>query len=137
MNIIYYQYPKERLTKPLKRVGDRFVAISWEQAIEEIADKLLDIRRNHGPRSLAYMGASSQGGHFEAGFGSSLLKALGSQYRYSSAGQEFSGAWWINGRMLGGQHILTVPDEKQTEVLVAWGWNSVQRHQMPQAPKKL
>jgi anaerobic selenocysteine-containing dehydrogenase len=137
MSVIYYQYPRDRLTGPLKRVGDGFVSVTWEQALDGIAEKLQQIRGEYGPRSLAYMGASGQGGHFEAGFGVSLLRALGSQYRYSSVGQEFSGAWWVNGRMFGGQHILTVPDEKETEMLIAWGWNGMQSHQMVQAPRKL
>jgi len=137
MNVTYYQYPEGRLTEPLKRVGRDFRPISWDQAIKEIAERILEIRASHGPRSLAYMGASSQGGHFEAGFGVTLLKALGSQYRYSSAGQEFSGAWWVNGRLLGGQNILTVPDEEQADMLVAWGWNGMQSHQMPRAPLTL
>jgi len=137
LNVMYYQHPKERLTQPLKKVGKDFVPISWEKAIEEISEKLLQTHANHGPRSLAYMGASMQGGHFEAGFGVSLMKALGSQYIYSSAGQEFSGAWWVNGRVFGSQQILTVPDEQETEMLVAWGWNGMQSHQLPRAPKVL
>lgn len=137
MNVLYYQYPKGRLKTPLKRIGNEFVEISWDTAVTEISEKLLQIRTDHTPRSLAYMGASMQGGHFEAGFGVSLLRALGSQYLYSSAGQEFSGAWWVNGRVLGGQHILTIPDKEETEMLVAWGWNGMQSHQMPRAPRVL
>lgn len=137
LNIIYYQYPEGRLTEPLKRSGDRFEPISWEQAIEEIAGKLQKLLDAHGPRSLAYMGASGQGGHFEASFGVSLLRALGSQYRYSSVAQEFSGSWWVNGRMLGKQYNIPIPDEAESEMLVAWGWNGMQSHQMPQAPRVL
>ena len=137
MNVLYYQYPEGRLTTPLKRIGKEFVPVSWGTAIAEIGERILQIRADHGPRSLAYMGASMQGGHFEAGFGVSLMRALGSQYLYSSAGQEFSGAWWVNGRVFGGQHILTVPDEKETEILVAWGWNGMQSHQLPRAPRVL
>ncbi len=40
----------------------------------------------------------------EAAFGLGLIRAVGSQYYYSSAGQEFSGAWWVFGRMLGKQY---------------------------------
>lgn len=39
--------------------------------------------------------------------------------------------------MLGGQHILTIPDERETDVFVASGWNGMQGHQMPQAPRAL
>jgi len=134
LNVLYHQYPSDRITQPLKRVGDGFEPISWERAADEIADRLQGILGRHGPRSLAYLGGSSQGGHMEAGFGLGLLRALGSQYYYSSAGQEFSGAWWVNGRMLGKQYNVAIPDEHEAEMLVAWGWNGMQSHQMPRAP---
>jgi anaerobic selenocysteine-containing dehydrogenase len=137
MKILNYQYPNGRLTSPLKRVGEGFQAISWDQATEEIAARMRGLVDTHGPRCLAYLGASSQGGHFEAAFGLSLLRSMGSQYLYSSAGQEFSGAWWVFGRMLGKQYNIAIPDEHETEMLVGWGWNGMQSHQMPEAPRVL
>lgn len=133
LNVIYHQYPADRLTRPLKRIGTEFVPISWEEALTEIAEKLQAILDRHGPRSFAYLGASAQGGHFEATFGLTLLRQLGSQNLYTSAGQEFSGSWWVQGRMFGKQYLITGPDEAQTEMLVAWGWNGMQSHQMPRA----
>ncbi|MFZ2632999.1 MAG: molybdopterin-dependent oxidoreductase [Desulfosalsimonadaceae bacterium] len=137
LNVIYHQYPADRITEPLKRVGDRFEPISWDQAISEIAEKMKGLVAEYGPRCIAYMGASAQGGHFEGAFGLSILKALGSQYFYSSGGQEFSGIWWLFGRMLGKQYNVAVPDEHNAEMLVGWGWNGMESHQMPQAPKVL
>lgn len=137
LNVIYHQYPKERLTDPLKRVGDRFYPISWDQAVEEIAGKLKDLLERHGPRCLAYMGGSAPGGQFEASFGLTMIRALGSQYYYSSAGQEFSGIFWVQGRMFGKQYNLVIPDEHVSDMLVAWGWNGMESHQMPQAPRLL
>jgi anaerobic selenocysteine-containing dehydrogenase len=137
LNVMYHQYPKDRLTSPLKRIGDTFEPISWEQAMDEIAGKMKKVVDTHGPRCLAYMGGSSQGGHFEAAFGLSILKGLGSQNFYSSAGQEFSSSWWLFGRMLGKQYNVAMPDEHVAEVLVGWGWNGMESHQMPQAPRVL
>ncbi|MBF0228049.1 MAG: molybdopterin-dependent oxidoreductase [Desulfamplus sp.] len=134
MNIIYHQYPSDRLKEPLKRVGDKFIPIDWEQATDEIAAKLKEIVAKYGPRSFAYMGASSQGGHLEGAFGLSLLKQMGSKYHYSSAAQEFSGIFWTLGRMLGKQYNVVIPDEHNTEMLVAWGWNGMESHQMPRTP---
>jgi len=137
LNVIYHQYPKGRLTEPLKRVGDKFEPISWDQAIDEISDKMKSLLDKHGPRSLAYMGTGAQGGHFEISFGLTLLRALGSQYYYSSAGQEFSGIFWVQGRTMGKQYITQIPDEHNTEMLVGWGWNGMESHQTPRAPKVL
>ena len=134
LNVIYHQYPKDRITEPLKRVGDKFEPISWEQAIDEITTKMKDIVDNHGPRSLAYMGASAQGGHLEGAFGLSILRAMGSQYFYNSGGQEFSSSWWLFGRMLGKQYNIAIPDEAHTDMLVGWGWNGMESHQMARAP---
>ncbi|UCF90287.1 MAG: molybdopterin-dependent oxidoreductase [Desulfobacterales bacterium] len=137
LNVLYHQYPQDRLSEPLKKVGEAFEPISWEQAIEEIATQILELADRHGPRCLAYMGGGAQGGHMEAGFGLSVLRALGSQYFYSSAGQEFSGAWWVTGRFFGKQYNITVPDEHEAEMLIAWGWNGMESHQMPRARKVL
>jgi anaerobic selenocysteine-containing dehydrogenase len=83
------------------------------------------------------MGGSAQGGQFEATFGLSMIRALGSQYYYSSAGQEFSGTFWVQGRMFGKQYNMVIPDEHVSDMLVAWGWNGMESHQMPQAPRLL
>lgn len=137
LNVIHHQYPKDRITEPLKKVGDTFEPISWDQAIEEIAGKMKSIVGSHGPRAIAYMGASAQGGHSEGAFGLSFLRALKSQNFYSSAGQEFASSWWLYGRMLGKQYTLPIPDEHHTEMLVGWGWNGMESHQMPRAPLEL
>ena len=137
LNVLYHQYPKDRLTTPLKRVGEDFTPIPWAQAITEITEKMRSLVDQYGPRCLAYMGGSAQGGHFEAAFGLGLLRAMGSRYYYSSAGQEFSGAWWVTGRVLGRQYNIAIPDEHAADMIVAWGWNGMQSHQMPQARKVL
>jgi anaerobic selenocysteine-containing dehydrogenase len=137
LNVIFHQYPKDRLTAPLKRVGDRLEPISWDRALEEIAAKMKSIVGAHGPRSLAYMGGGAPGGQFEAAFGLRWLRGMGSQYYYSSGGQEFSGHWWVIGRLFGKQYNINGPDEHASEVLVAWGWNGMMSHQMPQARKVL
>lgn len=56
MTLQLYNNP-ERLTRPLKRIGERgsnrFEAISWDQALDEIADKLRAVRQQHGSEALA------------------------------------------------------------------------------------
>jgi anaerobic selenocysteine-containing dehydrogenase len=50
-------YHPDRLMSSKKRVGDKFVDIDGQQALNEISDKLRDIVRKHGPDSVAvYMG---------------------------------------------------------------------------------
>lgn len=134
VNIAHHQHHAQRLTHPLKRVGDTFEKISWDQATTEIAEKLRSIVDEHGPRSFAYMGGGGQGCHFEAAFGVRLLRALGSRYHYSALAQELTGIFWAHGRATGRQYLFTIPDEGDTEMLLAVGWNGMQSHQMPRAP---
>lgn len=51
-------YDPDRLPYPLKRVGPRgggrFERISWEQALDEIAAKMLEIRDQYGPEAMIF-----------------------------------------------------------------------------------
>jgi anaerobic selenocysteine-containing dehydrogenase len=137
LNVAYYQHHAQRLTRPLKRVGGSFSEIPWEQALDEIASRLIRIVDDHGPRSFAYMGGGGQGCHFEAAFGVALMRGLGSQYHYNPMAQELTGLFWVNGRGLGRQYLSTVPDDHETDMLLAVGWNGWMSHQMPQARRHL
>ena len=137
LNIACHQHNADRLKYPLKKVGDKFERISWDQAIDEIAARLKSIIAEHGPRSFAYMGASMQGCHFEAAFGIRLMRGLGSQYHYGALAQEFAGAFWVCGRTHGKQYLHDGPDVNNTDVLLIFGWNGMQSHQIPQTPRHL
>lgn len=48
-------YDPDRLRQPLKRVGEgKFVPISWEKAIAEIAAKLKELKGKYGPETLVW-----------------------------------------------------------------------------------
>lgn len=52
------QYHPERLSRPLRRAGDRgsgkWERVSWDAALDEIAGRLEDIAARYGPRSVAF-----------------------------------------------------------------------------------
>ncbi|MFM9883793.1 MAG: molybdopterin-dependent oxidoreductase [Burkholderiales bacterium] len=73
-------YGRERITTPMRRVGARgsgsFERISWDSALDTMADRLADVRARHGP--LAIAGAVS-GAFFSRGAIIALLmRSLGS-----------------------------------------------------------
>ena len=133
-NIAFHQHHKDRLTHPLKKVGNTFERIPWDQAISEIAARLKEIVGTYGPKSYAYMGGGGQGCHFDAAFGVRLMRALGSRYHYSPLAQELTGIFWASGRLTGRQYLFGIPDEHRSDMLLAIGWNGMQSHQMPRAP---
>ncbi len=49
---------EHRLKHPMKLVGGKWKKISWDEAINEIGDKLLQIRKESGPDSVAWMGSA-------------------------------------------------------------------------------
>ena len=60
-------YGPTRLTVPMKRVGERgsgkWQRVSWEQALSEIAEKVVDVCVEHGPDSIV----QDLGPHFDMG----------------------------------------------------------------------
>lgn len=131
-----YHHNEDRLNTPLKKVGDKHVPISWEQALSEIGEKLNGILAQHGPRSTAVVGctlASAQGDLYMA---QALMGLIGTQNYYSPIGLEFMGVWWSHGKIIGRQSG-TIPDEHRSEVLVVWGCNAYVSHQMNRARVEL
>ena len=49
---------EHRLKYPMKLVDGKYQKISWEQAIEEIGDRLLKIREESGPDAVYWIGSS-------------------------------------------------------------------------------
>lgn len=49
---------EKRLRHPLKLEGGKWKKISWDQALDEIAEKLLAIRKESGPDSVYWMGSA-------------------------------------------------------------------------------
>ena len=64
-------YDPDRLLKPLVRVKKRgeqvFEEVSWDKALDEVAEGMLEIRKRHGPEALAL---------FSHGYGGSWFKHL-------------------------------------------------------------
>lgn len=69
-------YDPERLKYPMKRVNGRFERISWDQALTEIADKLLKLKNEFGPSVL---------GVFSGSIGVENLEMAGLTQRFKAA----------------------------------------------------
>ena len=133
-NVAYHQHNKDRVLFPLKKVGDRFERISWDQAIGEISEKLKVILRQHGPRSLASLVGGGEFSFLSAVFPVRMVRGLGSRWHYSAANQEFSGRYWAHGLTLGNQNIqMMESDIENSNMLMLVGKNPMMSHNFPQA----
>jgi anaerobic selenocysteine-containing dehydrogenase len=129
---IQYHQHAQRLAHPLKRVNGGFEPISWDQALDEIAAKILAIAEENGPDSVAFAGEP-------AAWGGLLMGALGSHGYYCSLAQELTGEMFVHARMMGnpGLGLAVSPDYDETDMLLAIGWNGMASNMMPQAPRYL
>ena len=53
-----HAHGERRLKYPMKQVGGQWRRLSWEQAINEIGDKMLEIRAKSGPDSVFWLGSA-------------------------------------------------------------------------------
>ena len=78
---LQYLYDPARVKTPLKKNGDKFEEISWDDAIAIVADKLGQIRKNGSPEKLACIADKEQGS--VSGLFKRLLKTFGSSNFYT------------------------------------------------------
>lgn len=131
----YYQQQK-RLQSPLRRRADgSFEKISWDIAIQEIADQLIHIRDTHGGETVAYAGGGGQGNHFPGIYASATRAAIGTPYFYSALAQEKTGNFWVHGKLFGKQNSMYEEPVDEADFVVIIGANPLQSHGIKRARK--
>jgi anaerobic selenocysteine-containing dehydrogenase len=122
----------------MKRVGPKggydFERISWDQALDEIADRLMSIKKDHGPEAAAiYTGRGSfdqamcdlfQPQDIAVTSASSLLFPYGSPHTMGVGALCYVGFAMIAPHVtMGGMYHYMFPDLDQAELVVIWGTN--------------
>src|SRR5512139_1091745 len=72
-------YSPQRIKGPLKRVGEKFEPISWEQAYSEIATRLNLILMDNGPQSIFWVNYPQSNNAYAL----RLMHALGSPHYFT------------------------------------------------------
>lgn len=130
----HYQHHEDRLKYPLQRQADgRFVRVSWDEALDDIARRLRAIREQHGGRAFAFYGGGGQGNHLGGMYSQQLHKAMKSRFVYTSLAQEKTGDFWVNGRLFGHQTCHTTEDVEHADYVLFIGTNPYQAHGIPNA----
>ncbi|MEU7631339.1 molybdopterin-dependent oxidoreductase [Nocardia sp. NPDC049220] len=113
----------DRLRTPVRRVGASFEPVGWEEAFQEIGQRLRKVRREHGPSAIGmYLG--NPAAHSSSVLYAILLRAVLLTRNFFSASsidqfpQEFV-AW----RMFGSNVLMPVTDIDRTDRLVVLGAN--------------
>ncbi|WP_062990625.1 molybdopterin oxidoreductase family protein [Nocardia anaemiae] len=113
----------DRLRTPVRRVGDRFEPIGWDEAFDEIGRRLRQVRGEYGASAIGmYLG--NPAAHSSSVIYGALLRAVLMTRNFFSASsidqfpQEFV-AW----RMFGSNVLMPVADIDRTDRLVIMGAN--------------
>ncbi len=131
----YFVDNEDRLDYPMKKVGDHFERISWDQAFQEIGEKIRALLAKYGPKAFFKVGPGNASGQAPAILVRQLCGAIGTQYGYGPFGIEFMGFYWTMGKIHGTQAKFIEPDEKNCDVLIFWGGNSYVSHNFAEARK--
>ena len=113
----------DRLLHPLRRSGprgsNRFDRVSWDQALREIAGRLLAIKREYGPQAVAFYSGYTKEARpwFQR-----LAHAFGSPNFLTESSICYSATRLANAVTFGGGHFLEGPSP-ETKLLVVWATN--------------
>ena len=115
-------YHKNRLLKPLKRTSDgTFKEIPLERAMDEITEKMIQIKEKHGARSIGVWKGEATGFAQQEEYARRFIHAFGSPNYLPADSQCFSSryiAYWI---MQG--YYNTPPDFENSKIVLLWGTN--------------
>ena len=111
----------KRIVHPLKKVEDEFIQISWEEALNEISEKLKYYKENYNPQSVLFYYASGMSG---------LLNSVSTNFwkMYGGATTVYGNLCWPAGleatRLTLGENKHNVPwDLENAKLIVVWGKN--------------
>ncbi|MFO7962319.1 MAG: molybdopterin-dependent oxidoreductase [Desulfobacterales bacterium] len=121
-------YAKDRLRQPLKRVGnrgaDRFEPITWDEALDTVADRMRHTKKHYGNKSILYLSMSGD------------VVSLHNTSTISRLLAMFGGftTWWGTTSFHGGMFASyfaygtifasnTRDDLLNSNMIIMWGWN--------------
>jgi len=114
----------DRLRRPLKRVGETWEEVGWDEAIDEIATRLVAIQQAHGSNSVAgYLGNPSVHNWGILTHSAALFGPLKTRSRYSATSVDQLPHQLVSYWMYGHQLLLAVPDIDRSQYILMLGAN--------------
>ncbi len=118
-----YEDP-DRLKFPLKKTKDGWEQISWEQAFEEVTNKLKDIQRKHGVNAVGvYQGNPSVHNLGTTLFSPTFVRSLKTTNRFSATSVDQLPHHLAAMTMFGHPALMPVPDIDRTDFWLILGGN--------------
>src|SRR5512140_898249 len=114
----------DRLRHPVRRDGDRWVELDWDEALDLVANRLRDIRSAHGADAIAvYQGNPTAHNLGLMTFGQLALRSLGTKQMYSATSLDQLPHMLAALQMFGNQLLMPVPDVDRADLFICLGAN--------------
>jgi anaerobic selenocysteine-containing dehydrogenase len=115
---------QDRLKKPVKKIGNEWVEVSWQEAIEEVAQKLHSTRQKYGRRAVGVYSGNPNAHNYSSLLVNSFFHgALKSKSRFSATSADQLPHMFAGFMMFGHQLLLPIPDLERTEHFIIMGGN--------------
>jgi anaerobic selenocysteine-containing dehydrogenase len=115
----------DRLQHPLKRVGDRFERISWDQALAEIGAKVKGLRAVSPDAISMYVGTAAGFSLLHPIFAEGFMKGIGSHNVFASSTQDCANRFAAATEMYGFPFTQPVVDLDHVKYMLIIGTNPV------------
>ncbi|MBT8114831.1 MAG: molybdopterin-dependent oxidoreductase [Arenicella sp.] len=132
----------DRLRQPVKKINGQWEQISWSEAIELTAIKLVETQQQYGANAVGFY-AGNPGVHNYGNIthGPQLRRAVQTRNNFSATSLDQLPHHLAAYSMYGHQFFLPIPDIDHTDLMVIFGGNPIASNgsmmTMPNAPKRI
>lgn len=114
----------DRLRTPMRRDGDTWQPIDWDEALDLVASKLRETRARHGADAVAvYQGNPTAHNLGLLTYGQLALRSLGTKNMYSATSLDQLPHMLAALQMFGNQLLMAVPDVDRADLFICLGAN--------------
>jgi anaerobic selenocysteine-containing dehydrogenase len=114
----------DRIKTPLEKTSDGWQEISWDDALDKVANRLFETQQKHGRESVAtYLGNPNAHNMGAILFGPYFYRALRSHNRYSATSVDQLPHHIVSRKLFGHQSQIPIPDIDHTQYFMIIGGN--------------
>ena len=114
----------DRIRQPMRKIDGQWHAVSWSEAIDYTAQRIVEVQQNHGDDSMAFF-AGNPGVHNYGNMthGTLLRRAVKTKHHFSATSLDQLPHHLAAYSMYGHQFALPIPDIDRTQTFVMLGGN--------------
>lgn len=124
LSLIDLHADTDRLTTPVKRVGEKWEKIGWAEAYDLVVDGLVSTRKNYGSNAVGlYQGNPNVHSMGAMTHGIPFTSLLRTRNRYSATSLDQLPHQLVDHLLYGHQLLLPIPDIDRTDFFLVLGGN--------------